>query len=127
MKRGDWAMKLSDFLARQAIIMDLVATTRDDAIREIVRSLQDAGHLADLDPDSLTGAILEREGLGSTAIGHGVAVPHGWLPSVDRVIGTIALSRHGVGFNAVDGEPLDVLVLMFHPPLTGKPVRPDDP
>src|SRR5262245_40040963 len=109
-------MQLSDFLMREAIITDLLATTREDAIREIVRSVQDAGRLVEVDTETLTGAFLEREQRCSTAIGLGVALPHGGHPAVDRVFGTIALSRAGVQFNSSDGKPVDILVLLFHTP-----------
>jgi nitrogen PTS system EIIA component len=121
-------MKPSEFLVREAIITDLLATTRDGAIREIVRSVQDAGHLAGVDTETLTGAFLEREELASTAIGLGVAVPHGGHRAVDHVFGTIALSRRGVEFNSFDGKPVDIFVLLFHSPddFSGKPIKPYD-
>lgn len=121
-------MKLSEFLVREAIITDLLATTKEGAIREIVRSVQDAGHLAEVDTETLTGAFLEREELGSTAIGLGVALPHGGHPAVDHVFGTIALSRRGVEFNSFDGKPVDIFVLLFHSPddFSGKPIKPGD-
>jgi nitrogen PTS system EIIA component len=119
-------MKLSELLVREAIITDLLATTKEGAIREIVRSVQDAGHLAVVDTETLTGAFLKREELCSTAIGLGVAVPHGGHPAVDRVFGTIALSRPGVEFNSSDGKPVDIFVLLFHKPdeFSGKPIKP---
>ena len=116
-------MKLSDFLMRDAIITDLEATTKEGAIREIVSRVQDAGHLTGVDPESLTRALLEREGLASTAIGRGVAVPHAELPYLDRVTGSIALAPNGVEFNAVDGKPVDVLVTLFFPPMAGRTIR----
>jgi nitrogen PTS system EIIA component len=121
-------MKLSEFLVRDAIITDLLATTRDGAIREIVRSTQDAGHLADADSETLTAAFLEREQLGSTGIGLGVAVPHGGHPAVDRVFATIALSRPGVEFHALDGKSVHVFMLLFHrgDEFSGKPSTPGD-
>jgi mannitol/fructose-specific phosphotransferase system IIA component (Ntr-type) len=121
-------MKFSDFLVRDAIITDLRATTKVDAIREIVRSVQDAGELAGVDTESLTATFLEREALGSTAIGLGVAFPHGGHPAVVRAFGTIALSRAGVQFNALDGQPVDIFVLLFHTPdqFHGQPLKPGD-
>src|SRR6185295_16281660 len=89
-------MKLSDFVVREAIVVDLQATGKEEAIREIVRSLQGSGRLAESDLDSVSKAILSREELGSTGIGQGVAVPHTRHPTVDRLIGTVALSRQGV-------------------------------
>ncbi len=67
-------MKLSDFVVREAIIVDLKATGKEETIREIVGSLCLAGALAEADADGVARAILNREELGSTGIGQGVAV-----------------------------------------------------
>jgi mannitol/fructose-specific phosphotransferase system IIA component (Ntr-type) len=109
-------MKLSDFVVREAIVVDLQATGKEDAIREIVRSLSRSGRLADADLESVTRAILGREELGSTGIGQGVAVPHTRHPTVNRLIGTVALSPGGVDFAALDGEPVDIFFLLISPP-----------
>src|SRR4051812_13549875 len=105
-------MRFSDFLVPEAIIADLASTTRDDALREIVRKIQGAGHLTGVDPEGLTAALLEREGLGSTAIGDGVALPHAELPVLDHVVGSIALSPQGLEFHSLDGKPVDVLITL---------------
>jgi PTS system fructose-specific IIA component/PTS system nitrogen regulatory IIA component len=119
-------MKLLEFLLPEAIITDLTATTKEAAIREIVRSVEEAGHLAGADTEVLTEAFMKREALGSTAVGLGVAVPHGGYPSVDRTFGTIALSRQGVEFNSLDGKPVDIIVLLIHDPedYSGRPAKP---
>jgi mannitol/fructose-specific phosphotransferase system IIA component (Ntr-type) len=109
-------MKLSDFVVRDAVIVDLQATTKEEAIREIVSGLRDAGRLSESDLEGVTRAILNREELGSTGIGQGVAVPHTRHPMVDRLIGTVALSNKGVEFAALDGEPVDILFLLVSPP-----------
>jgi len=109
-------MKLSDFVVFDAVVVDLRATSKEEAIREIVGSLQGAGKLAVQDQESVIRAIMNREELGSTGIGQGVAVPHTRHPTVDRLIGTVALSRHGVDFAALDGEPVDILFLLVSPP-----------
>ncbi len=109
-------MKLSDFVVGEAILVDLQATGKDEAIREMVRSLNQAGRLAEADMDGVARAILGREELGSTGIGQGVAVPHTRHPTVNRLLGTVALSRHGVDFAALDGEPVQILFLLISPP-----------
>lgn len=109
-------MKLADFVVREAILTDLQATTKEDAIRELVRSLYDAGALAEADLESITRALLEREEIGSTGTGQGMACPEARHPAVERVIGTVALSRRGVEFAALDGEPVDLLFLLLGPP-----------
>lgn len=109
-------MKLADFVVREAIIVDLKATTKEAAIREIVEGLHTAGRVGAAEQESIVRAILNREELGSTGIGQGVAVPHTRHPTVDRLIGTVALSRQGVQFAALDGDPVDILFLLVSPP-----------
>jgi PTS system nitrogen regulatory IIA component len=109
-------MKLSDFVVSESVIVDLQATGKEGAIREIVRGLNQAGKLAEGDLESVSRAILGREELGSTGIGQGVAVPHTRHPTVDRLIGTVALSRQGVDFAALDGEPVNIFFLLISPP-----------
>lgn len=109
-------MKLSDFVVREAILVDLQATAKEPAIREIVQSLATAGRLDAADTDGVARAILNREELGSTGIGQGVAVPHTRHPKADRLIGTVALSNKGVDFAALDGDPVDIFFLLVSPP-----------
>ena len=109
-------MKLSDFVVREAILVDLQATGKEEAIREIVRSLRDAGQVAEADAEGVIRAILGREELGSTGIGQGVAVPHTRHPTVDKLVGTVAISHHGVDFAALDGDPVDIFFLLISPP-----------
>ncbi len=109
-------MKLSDFVVREAILVDLQATTKEEAIREIVRSLRDSGQVAEADYEGVVRAILGREELGSTGIGQGVAVPHTRHPTVQRLVGTVALSKRGVDFAALDGEPVNIFFLLISPP-----------
>jgi len=109
-------MKLSDFVVREAILVDLKATGKEEAVREIVRSLHSAGQITEQDMDGVIRAILGREELGSTGIGLGVAVPHTRHPTVPRLVGTVALSRRGVDFAALDGDPVDIFFLLISPP-----------
>jgi mannitol/fructose-specific phosphotransferase system IIA component (Ntr-type) len=109
-------MKFSDFVVRDAIRVDLQATGKEEAIREIVASLNDAGVLAKEDLEGAARAILNREELGSTGIGQGVAVPHTRYNKVTRLIGTVALSQKGVDFAALDGDPVNILFLLISPP-----------
>jgi nitrogen PTS system EIIA component len=109
-------MKLSDFVVRDAIVVNLKATGKEEAIREIVTSLQAAGQLKAEDLEGVIRAILGREELGSTGIGQGVAVPHTRHPTATRLIGTVALSSVGVDFAALDGDPVDIFFLLISPP-----------
>jgi nitrogen PTS system EIIA component len=108
-------MKLLDFVARESIVVDLRATAKEQAIREMVASLHACGRLSSDDVESIIRAILGREELGSTGIGMGVAVPHTRHPTLQRLVGTVALSRRGVEFAALDGEPVDIFFLLVSP------------
>jgi fructose-specific phosphotransferase system IIA component len=109
-------MKFSDFVSREAIKGDLVADDKEGVIREMVQSLLDAGKIASTEFDSIVKAIMKREELGSTGIGRGVAVPHTKHPSVERLIGTVAVSSEGVDFNSLDGEKVNLFFLLISPP-----------
>ncbi len=108
-------MKLLDFVVGEAIVVELGAAGKEEAIREMVGGLHQAGKLSDGDLEAVVKAILGREELGSTGIGQGVAVPHTRHPTLSRLIGTVAISRRGVDFAALDGEPVDVFFLLVSP------------
>ena len=83
--REDAAMRMSDFVVREAISADLAATTKEGVIREMVENLRRAGYFKGSEPEDIVKAILKRELLGSTGIGRGVAIPHTKHTSVDRL------------------------------------------
>jgi len=109
-------MKLCDFVVADAIVPELQAGTKDAAIRAMVASLAKAGSIKAQDEEGIVTAILKREELGSTGIGNGVAVPHTKHASVDKLIATVALSKTGVDFASLDGEPVFILFLLVSPP-----------
>jgi mannitol/fructose-specific phosphotransferase system IIA component (Ntr-type) len=108
-------MRMSDFVVREAIIPELAANTKEGVIREMVASLRSVGFFKAGEPEDIVKAILKRELLGSTGIGRGVAIPHTKHTSVDRLIGTVALSKSGVSFDSLDGEPVFVFFLLVSP------------
>ena len=109
-------MKFSDFICKDALNADLQSTAKEETIQEMVQSLVDAGHVTPEDKDDILKAVIKREELGSTGIGHGVAVPHTRHPSVtDRLLGAVAVSSSGVDFAAIDGEPVHLLFLLISP------------
>ena len=108
-------MRMSDFVVRDAIVADLKANTKEGVIREMVESLRNAGYFKGGEMEDIVKAILKRELLGSTGIGRGVAIPHSKHSTVDRLIGTVGISRQGVAFDSLDGEPVHVFVLLISP------------
>ena len=109
-------MKFADFVCRETIRADLHAMDKDGAIREMVQALVDSGKVDGGQFEGIVKAILKREDLGSTGIGRGVAVPHTKHPSVDRLIGTVAVSHRGVDFTSLDGEVVHLFFLLVSPP-----------
>lgn len=109
-------MKFSDFVATEAIRSHVDADTKEGVIREMARALVDAGKIAASDEESIVKAIMKREDLGSTGIGRGVAVPHTKHPSVNRLVGTVAVSPQGINFDSLDGEPVHLFFLLVSPP-----------
>lgn len=108
-------MKLTEFVIKDAIVPELKASTKDDAIREMVGSLKSKGAIKAEDEAEVIAAILKREELGSTGIGNGVAVPHTKHPAVDELVATVAVSKEGVDFASLDGEPVYILFLLISP------------
>ncbi len=108
-------MKLTEFLVEEAVIYDLKAKDKPGALYEMVEALKNARKIASKDVTAVIEALSARERLGSTGIGGGVAVPHTKHVSVHRLIGTLARSKSGVEFDALDGEPVHLLFLLLSP------------
>jgi nitrogen PTS system EIIA component len=108
-------MRMSDFVVRDAIIPSLTATTKEGVIREMIESLRAAGQFRGADIEDIIRATLKRELLGSTGIGRCIAIPHTKHTSVEKLVGTVALSQSGVAFESLDGEPVNVFVLLISP------------
>ena len=101
----------------------MTSSLQEPFLREWVWSFQATlgriRHKVTEDPDqaeSIVKALLKREELGSTGIGRGIAVPHTKHPSVDRLMGTVAVSSEGVDFNSLDGEKIQLFFLLVSPP-----------
>lgn len=110
---------MKNFLVRDALVPALAATTKEGAIRELVGSLQKAGYFQPKEVDQVVGEVLRREGLGSTGIGRGVAIPHSRYEGLPRLIGTLGLSQAGIPFDSIDGQDVRMIFLLVS--------RPDQP
>jgi fructose-specific phosphotransferase system IIA component len=109
-------MKFGDFVSSDAIRAQLGADDKEGAIREMIDSLLKAGKISAGEVDGIVKAIMKREELGSTGIGRGVAVPHAKHASVQRLVGTVAVSNEGIDFNSLDGEKVQLFFLLISPP-----------
>jgi PTS system nitrogen regulatory IIA component len=110
-------MKITDILVREASILDLKATTKDELLAELATSL--AAAVPALDAAELLGVLREREALQSTGIGEGVAIPHGKIKGLDRLVAAFARSTGGVDFDSIDGQPTQLLFLLVVPEQSG--------
>jgi mannitol/fructose-specific phosphotransferase system IIA component (Ntr-type) len=108
-------MKMSDLVLPETVIAELSATNRNAAIQEMVRALTTALGLDERETASITGAVIDREEQGTTAIGRGAAIPHITHGSISTASATIALSAGGIDFAARDGNKVHFIVLLLSP------------
>ena len=108
-------MKLSDFLCPKAISADLKATTKKDVIDELVGLLVTAGVIEKKNKSKVMEILLAREALGSTAIGQGIAIPHAKCDCVKELTASIGISKKGINFDSLDGEPAYIFFLLIAP------------
>lgn len=109
-------MKFADIICVGALHAGLASEDKPSVIAELVGSLVTAGAIQASDQEGIVSAILKREELGSTGIGHGVAVPHTKHPCVERLYATVGVSVGGVDFDSLDGEKVQLFFLLVSPP-----------
>ena len=108
-------MKILDFLSKKAILMDIQSTKKEDTIKELTESLINSGDIDKKYSGKLLEALMAREQLGSTAIGQGVAIPHAKTEGVEKMIAAFGISKKGVNFDSLDGEPAYLFFLLLAP------------
>lgn len=106
-------MKILDILAPEAIVPAMRATTKAEALQELATLLVTLH--PEVDGARLVQVLLDREALGSTAIGEGIAIPHGKLPGVANVVAAFGRSPNGVAFDSLDGKPTRLFFLLIAP------------
>jgi PTS system nitrogen regulatory IIA component len=106
-------MQILDFLSVDAIKMSLESKNKKDAIKELTELLVKTGKVKD--KKKMVQVLLEREELGSTGIGQGIAIPHGKSDVVGDLTAAFALSHEGIAFDALDGEPVNIFFLLVAP------------
>ena len=109
-------MDLSDLLTSDAVLPSLHAQSKKQALQEVCEK---AAELTGLAGREIFDAILQRERLGSTGVGHGVAIPHGKLKAVERLQGVFARLSRPVDFDALDDQPVDLVFLLLAPESSG--------
>ncbi len=110
-------MKIMDILVKDAVILNLGVRTKREVLGEMAAAL--AKVEPQIETDRLLSVLLEREALQSTGIGEGVAIPHGKLAGLDRLVASFARSPDGVDFESIDGQPTHHLFLLVVPEHSG--------
>lgn len=106
-------MKIVDFLPEELVFPILSADSKQGVLEEMARGL--AAVHPQIDPRRLVDVLLEREKLGSTAIGDGIAIPHGKLPGLGAVLGAFGRHAAGLDFQSLDGAPTRLFFLLVAP------------
>lgn len=106
------AMDLSDLLTSDGIIASLKAQSKKQVLCELANR---ASELLKLDQHDIFETLLQRERLGSTGVGQGVAIPHGKLAVVDKIVVLFARLETPIDFEAIDGEPVDLVFMILAP------------
>lgn len=106
-------MKITDFLNKDAIAVNLKSTKKEDVIRELVNLLSRAQPIKD--KENLIKTLMAREALGSTGIGQGIGIPHAKSNAVKELTAALGISRRGVDFDSLDGEPGHIFFLLVAP------------
>ena len=105
-------MDLSDLISPQAVVPSLKANSKKQALQELAAK---AAAVTGLPERDIFDTLLQRERLGSTGVGNGIAIPHGKLPKLDHIAGVFARLQHPVNFDALDDQPVDLAFLLLAP------------
>lgn len=108
-------MKITEFLCKGAVTNDLNATSKEDVISELVTLLVESNVIEKKSKNKVIDALMAREALGSTAIGQGIAIPHAKSESTDTLVAALGISKKGVHFDSLDGEPAYIFFLLVAP------------
>jgi fructose-specific phosphotransferase system IIA component len=111
-------MKILNFLQEGAIKINLEAKNKVEVIKELVEILYKLGKVSD--KKAAVKVLLDREELGSTGIGQGIAIPHGKTNAVKELVLAIGISKSGIPFNALDDEPVHIFFLLLVPENAGE-------
>ena len=108
-------MRMNEFLHPKAVSANLGGKTKEEIIEELVGLFVNAGVIDKKYKSKVTEVLLAREALGSTAIGQGIAIPHGKSDCVKKLVGGLGISKEGINFDSLDGEPAHIFFLIVAP------------
>ena len=105
-------MEVADLLSPEGVIPNLRVTSKKQALQELARR---AAELSGVSERAIFDVLLERERLGTTGVGNGIAIPHGKLPGLTRLYGMFARLEQPIPFEAIDEQPVDLIFLLLAP------------
>jgi nitrogen PTS system EIIA component len=106
-------MRMEDILKESCVIADLKGKTKREILFELINTLKNVNLVEDV--EKVVSVVLEREGLGSTGIGDGVAIPHGKMKGLHNILCAFGKSKDGLDFDAVDSNPVHIFFLLLAP------------
>jgi PTS system nitrogen regulatory IIA component len=109
-------MEIRDLLQPEAVVAGLRAANKKQALQELARH---AAAVTGLNERKIFETVLERERLGTTGVGNGIAIPHGKLPELTRLYGVFARLDRAIDFDAIDEQPVDLVFLLLAPEAAG--------
>ncbi len=109
-------MDITDILTPDAVVPALRATSKKQALQELARR---AEALTGVDERAIFDVLMERERLGTTGVGGGIAIPHGRLPKLDRIYGLFARLEQPIDFESIDEQPVDLIFMLLAPEAAG--------
>ena len=108
-------MDLGDILSKEQIITDLQAADRWQAIDELIKNLVATGKIKPEHQEAISAVVKKRESSMSTGIGFGIGIPHASTDLITEVVGSLGRSRTGVNFDALDNQPVNLVMLFLVP------------
>jgi len=105
-------MELTDLLDGDCVVANLRATSKKQALQELARRAAD---ITGIDERKIFAVLMDRERLGTTGVGSGIAIPHGKLPELDRLYGIFARLEKPVDFQSIDERPVDLIFVLLAP------------
>lgn len=109
-------MEIADLITADRVIANLRATSKKQALQDLARQ---AAEVVDVHERAIFDVLLERERLGTTGVGNGIAIPHGKLPNLDRLYGFFARLEDPIDFDSIDEQPVDLIFLLLAPETAG--------
>jgi nitrogen PTS system EIIA component len=113
-------MEITDFLSPHDAMIKVRAPDKTRLLQELAAR---AASILNVDANLVSIELLKREALGSTGTGEGVAIPHARIPDLKKPFGTLVRLKHAIDFDAIDGQPVDIVFLLLLPQSQGDPLN----